>query len=186
MKLFIKHMLSIRCKMIVKDEMDKLNIPYAFVGLGEVDIKGDISEEQRFQLKSTLLEFGLELMDDKKAILIEKIKKAVNDMVRHACERPKVNFSDYLSEQLKYDYTYLANLFSVVTGLTIECYIIAYKVELVKEMLIYDELTLTQITYKLNYSSVSHLSRQFKKTTGLTPTTFRELRLKRENHWQLS
>lgn len=181
MKLFIKHMLSLRCKMIVKEEMDKLNIPYSSIELGEIEIKGDITDEQKIQLKKTLLESGLELMDDKKSILIEKIKKAVIHMVRYASESPKVNFSDYLSERLQYDYTYLANLFSMVTGMTIECYMIAYKVELVKEMLIYDELTLTQITYKLNYSSTAHLSSQFKKTTGLTPTSFRELRLKREN-----
>lgn len=181
MKLFIKHMLSLRCRMIVKEEMDKLKIPYSLIDLGEVEIKGNITEEQRIQLKTALLESGLELMDDKKAILIEKIRKAVNHMVRHASESPKVNFSHYLSEKLKYDYTYLANLFSAFTGLTIECYIIAYRVELVKGMLIYDELTLTEITYKLNYSSVAHLSRQFKKTTGLTPTSFREIRLKKEN-----
>jgi AraC-like DNA-binding protein len=118
-------------------------------------------------------------MDDKKAILIEKVKNVIIEMVHYAEDRPKTNFSDYLSEKLKLDYTYLANLFSEVTGMTIEHYIIAHKIERVKELLLYDELTLTEISYMLNYSSIAHLSNQFKKVTGLTPTFFRNLRHKR-------
>src|SRR5579862_3648406 len=118
-------------------------------------------------------------MDDKKAMLIEKIRNVIVEMVHYSDDVPRVNFSDYLSEKLNYDYTYLANLFSEVTGITIEHFIIAHKIERVKELLLYDELNLTQISYKLNYSSVAHVSNQFKKVTGLTPTFFKKLKQKR-------
>ena len=167
MKLFIKYMVSIRCKMVVKSELDKLGLHYLKVELGEVNIKENLTDEQRNQLKTELLKSGLELMDDKKAILIEKIKNLIVEMVHYSEEVPKTNFSDFLSEKLNHDYTYLANLFSEVTGITIEQYMIAHKIERVKELLIYDELTLTEISYRLNYSSVAHLSNQFKKVTGL-------------------
>jgi YesN/AraC family two-component response regulator len=140
-----------------------------------------LSKEQREQLKKALLESGLELMDDQRAMLIEKIKNVIVEMVHYADERPKTNFSDYLSEKLNYDYTYLSNLFSEVAGTTIEHYIIAHKIEKVKELLLYDELNLTQISYKMNYSSVAHLSNQFKKVTGLSPSHFKLLRDKRRN-----
>ncbi|MCX6234084.1 MAG: AraC family transcriptional regulator [Bacteroidetes bacterium] len=179
MKLFIKYMVSIRCKMVVKSELDKLALHYRKVDLGEVDVRENITPEQRDQLKTSLLKSGLELMDDKKAILIEKIKTIIIEMIHYADEPPKTNFSDYLCEKLNYDYTYLANLFSEVTGITIEHYIIAHKIERVKELLIYDELNLTEISYKLNYSSVAHLSNQFKKVTGLTPTFFKQLKRKK-------
>ena len=174
-------MVSIRCKMVVQSELDKLGLHYGKVNLGEVNLKGIITEEQREHLKTALLSSGLELMDDKKAILIEKIKNVVVEMVHYSDEPPKTNFSDFLSEQLKYDYTYLANLFSEVTGTTIEHFIIAHKIERVKELLIYDELNLTEISYLLNYSSVAHLSNQFKKVTGLTPTFFKHLKNKKIN-----
>jgi AraC-like DNA-binding protein len=174
-------MVSIRCKMMVKSELDKLGLHYIMVDLGEVEIKENIATEQRDQLRIALLKSGLELMDDKKAILIEKIKNVIIEMVHYADEYPKTNFSDYLNKKLNYDYTYLANLFSEVTGITIEQYIIAHKIERVKELLIYDELNLTQISYKLNYSSVAHLSSQFKKVTGLTPTFFKQLKRKRRD-----
>jgi len=174
-------MVSIRCKMMVKSELDKLGIHYILVDLGEVEIKEDITSKQRDQLKIALLKSGLELMDDKKAILIERIKGVIIEMIHYADEVPKTNFSDYISGKLNYDYTYLANLFSEVTGITIEHYIIAHKIERVKELLIYDELNLTQISYKLNYSSVAHLSNQFKKVTGLTPTFFKQLKHKKRN-----
>jgi len=179
MKLFIKYMVSIRCKMVVKSELDKLGIQYIKVDLGEVDIRGQVTPEQYDQLKIALLKSGLELMDDKKAIIIEKIKNVIIEMVHYADEPPKTNFSDYLSAKLNYDYTYLSNIFSEVTGITIEHYIIAHKIERVKELLIYDELTLSEISYRLNYSSVAHLSNQFKKVTGLTPSFFRQLKHKR-------
>jgi AraC-like DNA-binding protein len=174
-------MVSIRCKMLVKSELDKLGLHYILVDLGEVEIMEDISAEQRDKLKIALLKSGLELMDDKKAILIEKVKNVIVEMVHYTDEVPKTNFSDYLSEKLNHDYTYLANLFSEVTGITIEHFIIAHKIEHVKELLLYDELTLTEISYRLNYSSVAHLSYQFKKVTGLTPTFFKQLKHKRSS-----
>jgi AraC-like DNA-binding protein len=167
--------------MVVKSELDKLGIPYGNVGLGEVDIRGNLSDEQRKQLKIGLLRSGLELMEDKKAILIEKIKGVIIEMVHYEEDLPKIKYSIYLSEKLNYDYTYLAGLFSEVTGMTIEHYIIAHKIERVKELLLYDELSLTEISYKLNYSSVAHLSNQFKKVTGLTPTFFKNLKNKRRS-----
>jgi len=172
-------MVSIRCKMIVKSELDKLGLHYGTVELGEVEVKENITPEQLEQLKIVLLKSGLELMDDKKAILIEKIKTIIVEMVHYADELPKTNNSDYISEKLNHDYTYLANLFSEATGITIEHFIIIHKIERVKELLLYDELNLTEISYKLNYSSVAHLSNQFKKVTGLTPTFFKQLRDKR-------
>jgi len=178
MKLFIKYMVSLRCKMVVKSALDKLGLHYTKVELGEVEIMENITEEQRRQLEYSLLQSGLELMDDQKSILIERIKNTIIEMV-HNEELPKINFSDYLSEKLKHDYTYLANLFSEVTGITVEHYIIAHKIERVKELLLYDELNLTEISYKLNYSSVAHLSNQFKKVTGLTPSFFKQLKNKR-------
>jgi len=172
-------MVSMRCKMAVKAELDKLGLHYTKVELGEVEVMEDITEEQRMQLKTELLKSGLELMDDQKSILIEKIKNTIVEMVHFNEELPKINFSDYLSEKLKHDYTYLANHFSEVTGITIEHYIIVHKIERVKELLLYDELNLTEISYKLNYSSVAHLSNQFKKITGLTPTFFKHLKNKK-------
>ncbi len=172
-------MVSIRCKMVVKSELDKLGLHYTTVELGNVEVKEEISTETREKLKAALKISGLELMDDKRAVLIEKIKNVIIERVHYSDEILHINFSDYLSEKLNYDYTYLANLFSEVTGITVEHFIIAHKIERVKELLLYDELTLTQISYKLNYSSVAHLSYQFKKVTGLTPTFFRKMKEKR-------
>ncbi|HLW42746.1 MAG TPA: AraC family transcriptional regulator [Flavobacterium sp.] len=172
-------MVSIRCKMIVKTELDKLGIIYGAVDLGEIEIKQDLIPEQLLQLKTALAKSGLELMDDKKAILIEKIKNVVVELVHYEDEFPKMKKSEYISETLNYDYTYLANIFSEATGTTIEQYIIIHKIERVKELLIYDELNLSEISYKLNYSSVAHLSAQFKKITGLTPTFFKKLKHKK-------
>jgi AraC-like DNA-binding protein len=177
MKLYIKYMVSIRCKMVVKSEMDKLDINYGAVELGEVHINGNISTQQRDELRIALLRSGLELMEDKKAILIEKIKSVVIEMVHYSDESPTINFSDFLSDKLRHTYPYLAAHFSEVTGMTIEHYIISHKIERVKELLLYDELNLTEISNKLNYSSVSHLSNQFKKVTGLTPSYFKKLKL---------
>lgn len=181
MKLFIKYMVSIRCKMVVKAELEKLGLHYLVVDFGEVEIAERLTEDKREQLKNALLKSGLALMDDKKAILIEKIKAVIIELVHYADDKPKTNFSDHLTEKLAYDYTYLANLFSEVTGVTIEYFIIAHKIERVKELLIYDELNLTEISYKLNYSSVAHLSTQFKKVTGLTPSFFKQLKIKKRN-----
>jgi len=176
MKLYVKYMVSIRCKMVVKAALDAMGLHYGAVELGEVEVKEHLTQEQHQQLSVTLMKSGLELMDDKKAVLIEKIKNVVIEMIHYSDEQPKTNFSDYLSEKLGHNYTYLANLFSESTGTTIEHFIIAHKIERVKELLLYDELNLTEISYKLNYSSVAHLSNQFKRVTGLTPTFFKKLK----------
>jgi AraC-like DNA-binding protein len=174
-------MVSTRCKMAVKEELIKLGLHFIVVDLGEVEIMENISVEQREQLKTGLLKSGLELMDDKKAILIERIKNTVVEMVHHSDEVIKTNFSDFISKKLSYDYTYLANLFSEVQGTTIEHFIIAHKIERIKELIIYDELNITEIAWKMNYSSVAHLSNQFKKVTGLSPSHFKQLKDKRRN-----
>lgn len=174
-------MVSNRCIVAVKEELKKLGLHFIVVDLGEVDIMEDITTEQREQLKSALLSLGFELMDDKKAILIERIKNTIIEMVHHSDEIVKTNFSDYLSEKLNHDYTYLANLFSEVQGTTIEQFVISHKVERIKELIIYDELNITEIAWKMNYSSVAHLSNQFKKVTGLTPSHFKQLRDKRRS-----
>ena len=176
MKLYIKYMVSIRCKMLVKSELDKFGLHYGVVDLGEVEVQEHLTDEQLGLIKIELLKSGLELMDDKKAILVEKIKNIIIEMVHYEDELPKTNFSDYLSEKLHYNYTYLANLFSETKGITIEHFMILHKIEKVKELLIYDELTLSEIAWKLHYSSVAHLSNQFKKMTGITPTAFKNLR----------
>ncbi len=172
-------MVSLRCKMVVKTELEKLGLHYTSVELGEVNVRENISVKQRDQLKIALLKSGLELMDDKRSMLIEKIKNVIVEMVHYADELPKTKTSDYISKKLKHDYTYLSNLFSEVAGTTIEHFIIAHKIEKVKELLVYDELSLTEIANKLHYSSVAHLSNQFKKVTGLTPSHFKKLSHKR-------
>ena len=167
--------------MAVKEELRKLGLHFIVVDLGEVEIMENISAEQREQMKAALLISGFELMDDKKAILIEKIKIAVIELVHHSDENIKINFSDFLSEKLNHNYTYLANLFSEVQGISIEQFIIAHKIERIKELIIYDELNITEIAWKMNYSSVAHLSNQFKKVTGLTPSHFRQLKDRRRS-----
>lgn len=172
-------MVCIRCKMVVKSELEKLGLHYIAVDLGEVEIKEEISAEQQAGLSIALKKYGLELMDDKKSILIEKIKTIIIELVHYTDEQIKINLSDYLSKKLNYNYTYLANLFSEVKGTTIEQFYLAHKIEKVKELLVYDELNLTEIAWRLHYSSVAHLSNQFKKMTGLTPTHFKNLKHKR-------
>lgn len=174
-------MVSARCKIAVKEELKKLGLHFILVDLGEVDIMENISPEQREQLKAALLNSGLELMDNKRAMLIEKIKNVIIEMVHHTDEVLKTNFSVFLSEKLDHDYTYLANLFSEVQGTTIEQFIISHKVERIKELIIYDELNITEIAWKLNYSSVAHLSNQFKKVTGLSPSHFKQLKNKKRS-----
>ena len=167
--------------MIVKSELENLGLHFKTVDLGEVTIEEELNAAQYKKLQSGLSKFGLELMEDKKSILIEKIKNIVVEMIHYSDELPATNFSDYLSEKLHYDYHYLSNLFSEVKGTTIEQYIIAHKIERVKELLVYEKLTLTEIAYKLHYSSVAHLSNQFKKVTGLTPSFFKKMKDKRFN-----
>ncbi|MDH3244140.1 MAG: AraC family transcriptional regulator [Saprospiraceae bacterium] len=182
MKLFIKYMVSLRCKMMVKEELKKLGLNYVIVDLGMVEVLEDISSDQRDQLSKNLLKSGLELLEDKKSILIEKIKNVITEMIHYSDELPNVNYSDYISEKLGYDYTYLANTFSEVTGITIQRYIIIHKIERVKELILYDELSLSEISYKLHYSSPSHLSNQFKKITGLTPSFYKKMKQKRDRN----
>lgn len=174
-------MVSNRCKLTVKEELSKLGLHYIVVELGEIELMEDLTTEQRDTLKLNLLSSGLELMEDKKAILIERIKNTVVEMIHHSDEMIKFNFSDYLSERLAHNYTYLANLFSEVQGTTIEQFIISHKVERIKELIIYGDLNITEIAWKMNYSSVAHLSNQFKKITGLTPSHFKKLKNKRRS-----
>jgi len=174
-------MVSARCKMVVKEELKKLGLHFIVVDLGEVEIMENISPEEREQLKIAFQNDGFELMDDKRAVLIEKIKNAIVQMVHYTDDPIKINFSDYLSEKLNHDYTYLANLFSEVQGTTIEQFVINHKIERIKELIIYDELNITEIAWKMNYSSVAHLSNQFKKMTGLSPSHFKQLKVKRRS-----
>jgi AraC-like DNA-binding protein len=168
--------------MVVKSELQKLGLKCIVIDLGMVEIMEDITLEQREQLKVNLLRSGLELLDDKKSILIEKIKGVIIEMIHYHDELPKVNYSEYISEKIGNDYTYLANIFSEVKGITIQQFIIIHKIEKVKELLLYDELSLTEIAYQMHYSSVAHLSNQFKKVTGLSPSFFKQIQQKRKQN----
>lgn len=174
-------MVSARCKMMVKEELTKLGLHFILVEMGVVDIMENITPDQREQISVALFKSGLELMNDRKAVLIEKIKNIIIEMIHYTDETPKMNFSDYLSGKLGYDYTYLANLFSDVQGITIEKFIITHKIERVKELIIYDELSLKEIAWNMHYCSVSHLSNQFKMITGFSPTHFKNLKSKRRS-----
>lgn len=165
--------------MVVKAELDKLNIIHKDLVLGEVDLLNSISQEQLEVLDVGLKTYGLELITDNRAKIIEKIKNTIIELIHYSEEELKVNFSAYLSEKLNYDYTYLSNLFSEVHGTTIEHFIIHQKIERVKELLVYNEINLSEIAWKLHYSSVQHLSTQFKQITGLTPTFFKNLSIQR-------
>ncbi len=172
-------MVCTRCKMAVKSELEKLGLHHTRVELGVVEIMEDISASQLQQLSNALNEAGLELMNDKRNILVEKIQAVIIELVHYADDQIKINHSDYLSEKLNHSYTYLAHLFTEVKGTTIEKFYLAHKIEKVKELLVYDDLSLSEIAYRLHYSSVAHLSNQFKKMTGLTPSHFKELKHKR-------
>ena len=167
--------------MAVKEVLKNLGLHFMVVDLGEVEIMENISSDVREELKVALRISGLELMDDKRAVLIEKIINVVTELIHHTNETPKMNYSDYISEKLNYDYTYLSNLFSEVKGITLQQFIIIHKIEKAKELLLYDEMNLTQISYKLHYSSVAHLSNQFKKVTGLSPSQFKNLKDRKRN-----
>jgi AraC-like DNA-binding protein len=182
MKLYIKYMVSLRCKMMVRDELEALGLAYTAIDLGLVELKEEISDGMREELRKNLIRSGLELLDDKKSILIEKIKLLIIEMIHYSEELPATNYSEYISDKLKYDYTYLSNLFSEVKGITIQQYIINNKIEKVKELLLYDELSLKDIAYKLHYSSAAHLSTQFKKITGTAPSFFKKLKQRRDNN----
>jgi len=167
---------------MVREELKKVGLHSTAIDLGVVEIPEGITEEQRLKLRENLLRSGLELLDDNKSILIERIKNVITEMIHYSEELPSENYSAYISEKLNYDYTYLSNVFSEVKGITIQQFIILNKIERVKELLLYDELNLTQISYKLHYSSVAHLSNQFKKITGLTPSYFKKMKKARKSN----
>lgn len=177
MKLYIKYMVSLRCKMVVEAALKNLKLHYKSIDLGMVELFNEITHSQRDDLKVTLLSSGLEVLDDKKSILIEKIKAVIIEMIHYDEEGPKVNYSHYISEKLGYDYTYLSNIFSEVKGITIQQFIILHKIERVKELFLYDELNLIEIAYQLHYSGVAHLS-----THGLSPSYFKKLQQKRKSN----
>jgi AraC-like DNA-binding protein len=179
LKIYFKYMVSQRCKMLVSSELDKLGLDHEPVELGYVVLLNDATQEQLDALSENLRPSGLQLLDDRRNILVERIKNVIIEMVHYCEELPKENYSSYISKQIGLDYTYLSNVFSEVKGITIQQFIIMHKIEKVKEMMIYDGLSLKEISYRLNYSSVGHLSNQFKKVTGLSPSLFRKLQSKR-------
>lgn len=174
--LFVKNMVCNRCIMVVQDELEKLDLDFTNIRLGEVTLTKELNPDERNAVEAALIPLGFEVIDDKKSRIIEKIKNIIIDLVHHQDNDSKSNLSDLLSEKLNHDYNYLSNLFSEVEGTTIEKYFIAQKVEKVKELLVYDELSLSEIALRLNYSSVAYLSNQFKKVTGLTPSHFKQIR----------
>ncbi|AWM13353.1 AraC family transcriptional regulator [Epilithonimonas vandammei] len=174
--LFIKNMVCNRCILVVQNELDKLGIEATNIKLGEIILKKDLTTAEREALENVLDPLGFQVIDDKKSRMIEKIKNVIIDLVHHQDNDAKTNLSDVLSDALHHDYNYLSNLFSDIEGTTIEKYFIAQKVEKIKELLVYDELSLSEIADRMNYSSVAYLSNQFKKVTGLTPSHFKQIR----------
>jgi AraC-like DNA-binding protein len=172
-------MVCTRCKAAVKSELKNLGLHYSYVDLGEAEILEELTDDLHSKLSEALIKNGLELMNDKKSILVEKIKTTIIELIHYTDDQIKVNLSDYLSEKLNYNYTYLSNLFTETKGVTIEKYYLSHRIEKAKELLVYDELNLSEIAYKLHYSSVAHLSNQFKKMTGLTPSHFKNLKHKK-------
>ncbi|MFD0795408.1 helix-turn-helix domain-containing protein [Mucilaginibacter litoreus] len=176
MKLHIKNMVCIRCKIIVEQILKDLAINYIAVELGSADVIQDLSPARKHELNASLNGYGLELIEDKRICLIEKVKCLIIQYVQYSDVRLKINFSTYISANMHYDYTYLANIFSEVEGITIEHFIIVNKVEKVKELLSYNEMSIKEIAFKLQYSSVAHLSNQFKKVTGMCPSEFKTIK----------
>jgi len=174
--LFIKNMVCNRCIMIVQNELDKFDLEVKNIRLGEVILDKEPTTEEKDKLEKALILLGFEVIDDRKSLIIEKIKNIIIDLVHHQDNDTKKNLSDILSSKLHHDYNYLSNLFSEIEGTTIEKYFIAQKIEKVKELLVYDELSLSEIAFRLNYSSVAYLSNQFKKVTGVTPSHFKQIR----------
>ncbi len=179
LKIHIKFMVSLRCKLVVQQQLDRIGIQYLSIDLGMVETENTIPKDQIEELRNSLQLVGLEILENKKSILIDKIKSGIIEMIRCSKDELRVNHSDFISKKVGYDYTYLSNIFSEVEGITIQQFIIIHKIEKVKELLHYGELSLTEISYLLNYSSVSHLSTQFKKVTGFTPSFFTQLKKKR-------
>jgi len=182
MKIFIQNMVSLRCKLMVKSKFDKLKLGYKTIELGEVELQKPISKANRQKLQIELQESGLELMDDKQAILIEKICNIIVEKIHYTEEFQSMNFSTFLAEKMHQDYHKLAEIFSKTKGVTIEHFMILHKVERIKELIMYDELNISEISYKMHYSSVAHMSKQFKQITGLTPSFFKSLPKKKRSN----
>lgn len=181
MTLYIEDMVSERCKVILNEALNRVNVSDARISLGQADFKGDLNEQQLDQLKSDLQNAGLVLVNNPRSILISRIKNVIIEMINGEKKSPTQTYSDYISERIHHNYTYLANIFSEAKGTTIQDFIISYKIEKAKELLRYNQLSISQISYKLNYSSVAHLSNQFKKLTGLSPSSYRKQKAKRSN-----
>ena len=179
MRLYIKNMVCGRCEMAVKAELERIGLPAISVKLGEVELVRDLEDGELQILTKNLNALGFELLDDKVSKTIERIKNRIIDLVHYQNEKLKTNLSKYLADDLRQDYSTLSKLFSETEGTTIEHYFIAQKIERAKELLVYNELTLSEIAIQLNYSNVAHLSNQFKKTTGFTPTHFKQLKDKK-------
>lgn len=184
MKLFIKNMVCDRCKMVVRSELEKLGLNPLSVELGKVEIEGQLSADQKNILSNRLEAVGFSLLDDRKSQVVEKIKTLIIELVHYSNEELKINLSNYISDEFHYNYHYLSNLFTELHGTTIEHYFIAQKIERAKELLVYDELSLSEIANQLNYSSVAHLSKQFKKISGLTATQFKQLKIQKRQSIQ--
>lgn len=172
-KLHIKNMVCPRCVMVVRQILEDLKIDYHQITLGEIELKNSINESARIKFSENLEKVGFSLIDDRKSRIIDQMKMLVIDRIHHPSEDSHFKWTELISESLHYDYKYLSTLFSSVEGITLEQYIIRQKIERIKELMIYDELTLTQIAYQLKYSSVAHLSGQFKQFTGMTPSQFK-------------
>jgi AraC-like DNA-binding protein len=179
MKIFIKNMACESCKVVVKTALNELNITPLKVELGEVETKEELSDADKIKLNNKIKKVGLELLEKKQGVLIEKIRKVIIDYVYNSENKPILKFSALLSDELNHSYAYLANFFSEVEAITIEQYIISLKIERIKELIIFNDHTFSEIANMLHYSSVAHLSAQFKKATGLTPTHFKKLKEKR-------
>lgn len=182
MRIYIKNMVSVRCELMVKQELKKLGLRYVVVTLGMVELQEKVSHEKFQKLEENLLALGLEVLSSKKKTLIESIINVVTEIINLSDDMTQENFSDYISKKLKYDYTYLSRIFSEEKGITLQQYIVVRKIENVKEFLLTNKLSVAEIAHKFHYSSAGHLSNQFKKVTGLTPSQFKQLQLKRENH----
>lgn len=181
MKLFIKNMVCARCKMVVREALGNLGINAVSIELGEVLLDGELENHQRQSIRASLQKFGFDLLDNKKSVAIEKVKNLIVDLVQNKNNHLEIKLSNYLSRELNHEYSYISNLFTEVEGTTIEQYFISQKIEKVKELLVYDELSISEMAYQLNYSSVSHLSKQFKKVTGFTPSHYKQLKDKKRN-----
>ncbi|UUC44307.1 helix-turn-helix domain-containing protein [Flavobacterium cerinum] len=176
MKIAVKNMVCQRCVLAVTQILDKIELPYQQVTMGEVTLDESVPENKLQRFSEELEAIGFEIIDDKRKQLIEKVKNTIINFIHYDQEKTKLTLSEFLSDKVQYDYNYLSSLFSEMEGITIEKYLINQKIEKVKELIVYDELSLKQIADQLGYSSVAYLSNQFKKVTGLTPSHFKNIR----------